>query len=96
MCRAEGRVKAARIADHVEDHKGDPVKFWQGELQSLCTSHHNQKTRLDDAARRSGRARIWRGATVSGQPSDPNHPWNLPAMNGAKKALKRLEAKAAG
>src|SRR6516164_9799832 len=36
MCLSEGRIVAARIADHVEPHQGDPVKFWSGKLQSLC------------------------------------------------------------
>jgi len=35
MCLAEGKVVAARIADHIEPHKGDPVKFWNSKLQSL-------------------------------------------------------------
>jgi hypothetical protein len=33
---AEGLIVAARIADHIEPHHNDPVKFWTGALQSLC------------------------------------------------------------
>lgn len=35
-CKAAGRVTIATVADHVERHNGDPVKFWTGKLQSLC------------------------------------------------------------
>jgi 5-methylcytosine-specific restriction enzyme A len=27
MCLAEGKVIAARVADHIEPHHNDPVKF---------------------------------------------------------------------
>jgi hypothetical protein len=36
MCLSEGKIVAARIADHIEPHRGDPIKFWTGALQSLC------------------------------------------------------------
>ncbi|KKB12376.1 hypothetical protein VE25_07440 [Devosia geojensis] len=36
ICLKAGRVTAATVADHVEPHRGDPVKFWEGELQSVC------------------------------------------------------------
>jgi hypothetical protein len=36
ICLLAGRVTAATVADHVKPHRGDPVKFWEGELQSLC------------------------------------------------------------
>ncbi len=29
------------IADHIEQHHGDPEKFWNGELQTLCADHHD-------------------------------------------------------
>src|SRR5689334_21232991 len=44
-CLEEGRSVAATIADHVVPHRGDPDKFWHGELQSMCVMHHNRKTR---------------------------------------------------
>jgi hypothetical protein len=35
-CRvAEGKVVAARIADHIEPHHNDPIKVWNVKLQSL-------------------------------------------------------------
>ena len=31
--------------DHIKDHKGDPVLFFnQNNLQTLCKVHHSQKT----------------------------------------------------
>jgi 5-methylcytosine-specific restriction enzyme A len=42
MCKAEGRIKVAVIADHITPiaKGGDPF----GELQSLCWSHHSAKS----------------------------------------------------
>jgi hypothetical protein len=36
MCLAEGKVVAARIADHIEPHHNGPIRFWNGKPQSLC------------------------------------------------------------
>jgi hypothetical protein len=30
MCLSEGKIVAARIADHVEPHHNDLIKFWNG------------------------------------------------------------------
>lgn len=35
-CKASGVIREADVADHVEPHKGDRMKFFRGELQSLC------------------------------------------------------------
>jgi len=35
-CLKHGRTTAATVADHIEPHKGDYEKFWNGPLQSLC------------------------------------------------------------
>lgn len=43
-CLAEGRTTLATVADHIQDHKGDTVLFYDGELQSLCASCHSKKT----------------------------------------------------
>lgn len=52
MCKANGRVTAASIADHIEPHKGDPVKFWTGPLQSLCKPcHDGDKKRIEAGGR---------------------------------------------
>ena len=40
-CERLGRIKAADVADHIEPHKGDRLKFWRGPLQSLCHNCHS-------------------------------------------------------
>lgn len=39
MCRP--RPVPATICDHVEPHRGDEHKFWNGPFQSLCKPHHD-------------------------------------------------------
>jgi len=56
MCLAEGKVVAARIADHIEPHHNDPIRFWNGKLQSLCAR----------IATRAGRS-SWRTAALTRQ-----------------------------
>jgi 5-methylcytosine-specific restriction protein A len=68
ICLAEGKIVAASIADHVEPHHNDPIKFWTGRLQSLCAHCHS-----------SNKAEIERkGYSTSirpdGLPTDPRHP----------------------
>ena len=47
-CQRQGRITAAEVADHIEPHRGDRLKFWRGELQSLChTCHSSVKQRED-------------------------------------------------
>jgi len=59
MCLSEGKIVAARIADHVEPHHNDPIKFWNGKLQSLCAHcHESRKNAIG----------------VDGWPIDPRHP----------------------
>lgn len=41
MCEAEGQTTAATVCDHIDPHKGDPDKFWNGPFQSLCKRHHD-------------------------------------------------------
>lgn len=43
MCRADGIIKEATVCDHIEPHKGDLVKFWNGPFQSLCKLCHDSK-----------------------------------------------------
>jgi hypothetical protein len=56
MCLAEGKVVAARIADHIEPHHDDPIRFWNGKLRSLCAR----------IATRAGRS-SWRTAALTRQ-----------------------------
>ena len=47
-CLSEGKIVAARIADHVVPHHNDPIKFWNGKLQSLCLHcHESRKKRIE-------------------------------------------------
>lgn len=50
MCLAEGTVTAAGVCDHVEPHRGDPVKFWHGRRQSLCAHHHSSVKQREERA----------------------------------------------
>jgi 5-methylcytosine-specific restriction protein A len=53
MCLEEGVTTLATVRDHVEPHRGDVDKFWNGERQSLCKTHHDRdKQRLEARAAR--------------------------------------------
>lgn len=41
MCKEEGRLTPATVADHDPPHKGDPDIFFHGHLVSLCSTHHD-------------------------------------------------------
>jgi len=44
-CLKQNIINLATQVDHIKPHRGDPVKFYDRKnLQSLCTSHHNQKS----------------------------------------------------
>lgn len=73
LCRlcmdVRGEVRAARVADHIVPHRGDPALF-EGALQSLCKSCHDgwkQATENGGAIKGSDR---------NGLPLDPGHAWN--------------------
>ena len=69
-CEAQGRVTGATVADHIEPHRGDPVEFFHGDLQSLCASCHSSAKQRQE---RSG----WDSACdLDGYPIDPAHPAN--------------------
>ena len=51
-CRVDGLLVRATVADHIQPHGGDPLRFWSGELQSLCRRHSNEKTAREVAERR--------------------------------------------
>ncbi len=45
LCRAEGRVTLATVVDHIEPHRGDPVKFWDPDNhRAMCKTCHDIKT----------------------------------------------------
>lgn len=58
FCIDRGIVTPAKVADHIEPHKGDPDKFWNGELQSLCAPcHSSDKQRIE----RGGKPKVTTG-----------------------------------
>jgi 5-methylcytosine-specific restriction enzyme A len=69
MCKKQGKVTAATVADHVEPHRGDAVKFWQGKLQSLCSTCHNIRKRMIEKHGHSA------ACDQDGLPLDEGHPW---------------------
>ena len=46
-CLRDGKLTPATVADHVQVHRGDPVLFWSGELESLCDHCHGRKSSLE-------------------------------------------------
>ncbi|WP_424360239.1 HNH endonuclease [Methylocystis parvus] len=52
MCKAQGVMTPATVADHVRPHRGDADLFWHGELQSLCTPHHSSAKQAEERAAR--------------------------------------------
>lgn len=70
FCQAKGRTTLATVADHIEPHRGDTVKFWHGELQSLCKQCHDSTKQAEE--RRGYSSDI----SLSGWPVDPKHPSN--------------------
>lgn len=46
MCKP--RIVVASVCDHIDQHKGDEAKFWEGPFQSLCsTCHNSDKQRIE-------------------------------------------------
>lgn len=44
QCLRANIYTPATDVDHEEPHRGDPVKFYIGKLQSLCVTCHSRKT----------------------------------------------------
>lgn len=65
------RIAAATVCDHVDPRdKDDPELFFAGKKQSLCKTHH------DSTKQREERRGHIIGSDETGQPLDPQHPWN--------------------
>ena len=45
-------IEPATVAHHVVPHKGDVTLFFEGELESLCKSHHDSHGQLEDHGKR--------------------------------------------
>lgn len=56
------------MCDHIEPHKGDPEKFWNGPFQSLCKAHHDSDKQVLE---KSGRRKVQIG--VDGYPIEGTH-----------------------
>ena len=53
-CLEEGVATIATVRDHVHPHNGDVDKFWNGERQSLCKTHHDSAKQREEADRGRG------------------------------------------
>jgi 5-methylcytosine-specific restriction protein A len=58
MCASEGIIRPARHADHIVPHRGDYEKFWSGELQSLCDTHHNSVKQAEERSNKGGPSKV--------------------------------------
>ena len=49
-CLEEGIEQIANTVDHIDGHEYKTWKdnFWTGPFMALCSSHHSQKTTLED------------------------------------------------
>lgn len=70
FCRERGAIKPADVADHIEPHRGDRDKFWNGELQSLCHACHSGTKQRIEAGKDAG-------CGVDGNPLNPGEHWRL-------------------
>jgi 5-methylcytosine-specific restriction enzyme A len=68
-CLKRGRVVPAKVAHHVEPHRGNWNSFRLGKLQSLCKTCHDRKW-ADDLHGYSPQV------GDDGLPTDPRHPFN--------------------
>ena len=70
MCQKEGKVTAADELDHIERHRGDPVKFYdESNLQGLCRYHHRTIKLRMERGTKSG------GCDEQGHPLEPRGHW---------------------
>lgn len=70
-CAAHGRVTSATVADHIEPHRGDLTKFFEGELQSLCDQEPWRcHSKVKQRAERLG---FSPAVGLDGFPIDPKH-----------------------
>jgi 5-methylcytosine-specific restriction protein A len=71
LCARQGIDTEATIIDHVVEHKGDYVKFWDSDnWQSLCATCHSGIKRMQE---RHGYSQA---CGVDGFPIDDGHSWN--------------------
>ena len=63
LCKEAGIDTPATVCDHVEPHRGDMVKFWNGPFQSSCKQCHDS---VKQAFEKSGK--VIRKIGVDGYP----------------------------
>lgn len=73
-CRMLGVAEAATEVDHVTPINQGGSAWSPANHQSLCRSHHSQKTN-DERAGRAVTPRL-KGCHPDGTPLDPSHHWN--------------------
>lgn len=48
-CKADGKLTAATVVDHIKPHRGDQKLFWdESNWQPLCKQCHDKKTMTED------------------------------------------------
>lgn len=67
-CLKRGELKPADVVDHIEPHRGDMDKFWNGARQSLCHNDHSSVKQREEAGNNAG-------YDENGEPIDAWHPW---------------------
>lgn len=70
ICKEEGRLTPATVADHIIPHKGNEALFFTTNLQSLCKHHHDSDKQHQEYHGYSDRI------GTDGYPTDPQHPQN--------------------
>lgn len=71
---SRGMTVAATVVDHKVPHRGDSALFWDRDnWQSLCKPCH------DGWKQRQERGGVAASCDLAGLPTDPRHPWLLPA-----------------
>lgn len=70
MCLDIGRETPANTADHMIPHRGNEDLFWNGELQSLCSTCHSSHKQAQE------HGHLVRGCDASGMPLDGAHHWH--------------------
>lgn len=68
--RTPAEFVTATVVHHVEPHRGDEVKFYNGPFESLCKSCH------DGEAQQQERRGYSLAIGADGWPLDPKHPAN--------------------
>jgi 5-methylcytosine-specific restriction protein A len=69
LCKQRNLVVPATVCDHLVDHHGDPRKFWNSALQSLCASCNVSAKRIETLRG------YLPGTDANGEPVDRRHPW---------------------